>query len=402
MALARQDKLSEAIVCYQRALTLRPDLAEAHCNLGVALFDQGKLAEAVACYHHALSAKPDYAQAHSNLGVALAEQGKLQEALACYRQAIRLEPDYAEAHFNLAYFSLLDGRFDEGWSEYEWRLTRRDITSPPFEQPLWDGSSLHGKTILLFNEQGLGDTLHFIRHAPLVKQAGGTVMVQCQPPLVRLLTTCAGIDHVVPEGTPIPVFDVQAPLLSLPRILRTNLANIPADIPYLRADPELSGSWQRKLAGIQGCKVGIVWQGNPDHGLDRRRSVPLLAFAPLAEVPGVRLVSLQKGAGREQLPELADRLHLLDLADELEDFADTAALLSNLDLVITVDTAVAHLAGALGITVWLALPIVPDCAGCWSVRIAPGIPPCGFSARPPGAIGPGSSNASQRPSGREW
>jgi tetratricopeptide (TPR) repeat protein len=360
MVLAAQGKLTEAVAYYQEALRIKPDLAEAHCNLGVALLQQGKLTTAVACFEHALRLKQDYAQAHSNLGVALAEQGRLKEAVACYQQALLLEPDYAEAHVNLAYFWFLLGNFEEGWPEFEWRWKRRDFSPSPFHQPLWDGSRLQGQTILLFAEQGLGDTLHFIRYASLVQQNGATVIVRCQAPLLRLLATCAGIDRLAPEGTALPPFDVQAPLLSLPRIFRSNLATIPANIPYLSADPELRAHWQQQLSGVGEFKVGITWQGNPEHLLDRRRSVPLLAFEPLADVPGVRLVSLQKGPGREQLPDVADHLGVLDLADRLEDFADTAAVMSNLDLVITVDTAVAHLAGALGIPVWVALPVVPD------------------------------------------
>ena len=229
-----------------------------------------------------------------------------------------------------------------------------------FRQPRWDGSSLQGQTILLFAEQGLGDTLHFIRYAPLVKQTGATVIVQCQGPLLRLLSTCAGIDCLVPEDAEPPGFDVQAPLPSLPGLARTTLASIPAQLPYLSADPELRVRWQEALSGVRDFKVGIAWQGNTGHKRDRQRSVPLLAFLPLARIPDVRLVSLQKGPGREQLYEHPDHLAVLDMADQLGDFADTAALMSNLDLVVTVDTAVAHLAGALGLPVWVALPLCPD------------------------------------------
>jgi hypothetical protein len=292
--------------------------------------------------------------------VALAEQGRLAEAATCYEQALHLKPDYADAHLNLAYSWFFRGDLEAGWPEYEWRWKRRGFPQPSFRQPLWDGSSLQGQTILLFAEQGLGDTLQFIRYAPLVRQHGATVIVQCQEPLLRLLATCAGIHRLVPEGCALPPFDVQAPLLSLPRILRTTLATIPAKVPYLSVDPGLSTHWQRRLSDVEGFKVGIVWQGNPEQARDRRRSVPLLAFTPLAVIPGVRLVSLQKGAGRAQLPDLADRLGLLDMTDRLKDFADTAALISQLDLVITVDTAVAHLAGALGVPVWLALASSAD------------------------------------------
>jgi Flp pilus assembly protein TadD len=360
VALLEQGKVTEAVACHQQALCFRPDIAEAHTNLGMALAEQGKLAEAVACHQQAVRLRPNLAEPHNNLGVALADQGRLTEAATCYEQALRLKPDYPDAHLNLAYSWFLRGDLEAGWPGYEWRWKRRGAAQPSFRQPLWDGSSLQDQTILLFAEQGLGDTLQFIRYAPIVQQHGGTVIVQCQEPLLRLLATSAGIDRLVPEGAAVPPFDVQAPLLSLPRILRTTLATIPAQVPYLSVDPASSAHWQRQLSGVEGLKVGIAWQGNPEHPRDRRRSVPLLAFAPLAGVPGVRLVSLQKGPGREQLPAMADRLGLLDMADHLQDFADTAALISHLDLVITVDTAVAHLAGALGIAVWLALPSTPD------------------------------------------
>ena len=315
VALLEQGKLTEAVACHQQALCLKPDIAEAHSNLGMALVEQGKLTEAVACHQQALRLRPNYAEPHNNLGVALAEQGRLTEAATCYEQALRLKPDYADAHLNLAYSWFFRGDLEAGWPEYEWRWKRRGFSPPSFRQPLWDGSSLQGQTILLFAEQGLGDTLQFIRYAPLVQQHGATVIVQCQVPLLRLLATCAGIDRLVPAGTAPPPFDVQAPLLSLPRIFRTTLATIPANVPYLSVAPALSAHWQRQLSGVEGLKVGIAWQGNPEHTRDRRRSVPLLAFAPLAGVPGVRLVSLQKGPGREQLPDLADRLGVLDMAD---------------------------------------------------------------------------------------
>ena len=263
-------------------------------------------------------------EAHCNLGVALSEQGRLREAASSYQQAICLEGDHADAHVNLAYIWFLLGDYEAGWPEYEWRWRRPGVSPPHSGQPLWDGSSLQGRTILLFAEQGLGDTLQFIRYAPLVRQQGARVIVQCQSPLARLLTTCAGIDHLVVQGTAPPPHDVYAPLLSLPRIFGTTLATIPSITAYLSADPALRADWQDQLRCVVGFKVGIAWQGNPDHKRDRGRSVPLQAFEPLSAIPGVRLVSLQKGPGREQLPELADRLGVLDLTDRLEDFADTA------------------------------------------------------------------------------
>jgi hypothetical protein len=232
---------------------------------------------------------------------------------------------------------------------------------PPFGQPAWDGSPLGGRTILLHAEQGLGDTLQFIRYAPLVQQRGGTVLVQSPAPLARLLARCPGVDRLVAPGpAPTEAFDVHAPLLGLPGLLGTSLATVPARVPYLFADAELTAHWRQQLGAIGGFTIGIAWQGNPRHPRDRDRSIPLLQFAPLAGIEGVRLLSLQKGPGRDQLAALAGRFPVTDLSHGLDDFLDTAAVLMNLDLVITADTALAHLAGALGVPVWVALPFAPD------------------------------------------
>ena len=220
--------------------------------------------------------RPDSAEAYNNLGVANAARGMATEAAACYEQAVQLKPDYVAAHLNLGYSRFFSGDLEAGWTEYEWRWKRRGLPRPAFRQPLWDGSDLQGRTILLFAEQGLGDTIQFVRYAPLVRQQGATVLVQCQGPLIRLLARCTGVDRLVIEGTLLPPFDVQAPLLSLPRIFRTSLATIPATAPYLSADPHLRALWHQDFRGITGFKIGIAWQGNPDH----QRDLP--AFRPLA------------------------------------------------------------------------------------------------------------------------
>ena len=346
----------------RRALALKPDYAEAHNNLGGALSAQGNLDEAVACYRRALALKPDYAEAHNNLGGALSDLAKFDEALACYRRALRLKPDYAEAHWNQALLTLLTGDFERGWAEYEWRWKTKQLhfERRTFSQPRWDGQPLAGRTILLHAEQGLGDTIQFVRYVSLVKVRGGRVVVECQPPLLPLLADCPGIDQVVARGNPLPAFDVQAPLLSLPGILGTTLDSIPDRVPYLRADPELAQAWRKRLEALDGFKVGIVWQGNPPFKGDRQRSIPLRQYEALARVEGVQLVSLQKGAGADQLGKLAASFPVLDLGEQLETFSDTAAVLKNLDLLISSCTSVPHLAGALGVPVWLALPFVPD------------------------------------------
>ena len=360
MALRDRGNLDEAIACYRRALELRPGYAEAHNNLGNALKDQGKLDEAVACYRQALELNPDFVEAHTILGVAFNDQRKLDEAAACYRRALELKPELAEVHLYRSFLSLLSGDFQRGWAEYQWRWKTK--ASPPrdFQQPLWDGRPLEGGTILLYAEQGLGDTIQFVRYAALVKQRGGSVIVECPRPLASLLRSCAGIDRLVAQGDPPPAFDVQAPLLSLPGIFQTALDNLPAAIPYLFADADLVRRWREELAPLPGRKIGIAWRGSPAHVNDRARSLPLSCFESLARLPGVHLLSLQKGPGVEELQGLSSHFPVTELGSRLNDFADTAALLMNLDLLITCDTAVAHLAGALGAPVWVALPLVPD------------------------------------------
>src|SRR5262249_9602387 len=290
----------------------------------------------------ALRLKPDYAEAHNNLGLALQTQGRLEEAVASYQQALRCQPHYAQAHLNLAWIWLVRGGFERGWPEYQWRGKCEGVSASAFRQPCWDGADLEGRTILLYAEQGLGDPLQFIRYARLVKVRGATVLVSCQEPLARLLGTCAGIDRLGPFGAKMPPFDVQAPLLSLPRILGTTLATVPADIPYLFADEQLVAHWRRELSPVGGFKIGIGWQGNPKYRGDRQRSIPLAQFAPLARLDGVQLFSLQKGPGTEQLHQGAGGFPVTDLGRQLDEtagpFMDTAAVMRSLDLIITADT----------------------------------------------------------------
>ena len=273
-----------------------------------------------------------------------------------------LKPDYADAHWNLSLLNLLTGDFESGWPGFEWRwqTKQQNFHRRHDSRPLWDGQPLAGRTILLHAEQGLGDTIQFVRYVPLVQERGGRVVVECQPPLLSLLADSPGIDLVLAQGEPLPAFEVQAPLLSLPGILGTTLGSIPARVPYLRADPELAQSWRKKLEPLGGFKVGIVWQGNPQFKGDRQRSIPLRHYQALARVEGVRLLSLQKGPGADPLRAGATAFPVLDLGAQLETFGDTAAVLENLDLLISSCTSVPHLAGALGVPVWLALPFVPD------------------------------------------
>lgn len=352
----------EAIAAYRQAIVLRPDFPEAHSNLGIALKDKGQFADALASLRHAIALKPDYAEPHSNLGTVFCERGQVDEGIACYRRAIVLKPGLAEVHSDLAHALLVQMNFAEGWEEYEWRWELKESipVRPNFSQPAWDGSPLAGRTILLHAEQGFGDTLQFIRYLPLVQQRGGKVILQCQPELLRLFQMTADRIPMVARGQPLPAFDVHCPLLSLPRLFGTEVTTIPQNVPYLCADPADVGLWQGRLAAHgSSLKVGIVWAGDAgqDHleasRIDQRRSMRLSQFAPLAGVPGVVFVSLQKGRPKAQAQTPPASMVLLDWTDELKDFADTAALVTNLDLVITVDTAVAHLAGAMGRPVWL-------------------------------------------------
>jgi tetratricopeptide (TPR) repeat protein len=359
--LRRQERFDEAVECCRRAIELKPQLAEAHHNLGTALHKRGDLDEAASCLRQAIALKPDYVEAHNGLGAILTKQASLPEALACFREAIRLQPDYADAHYNLAFSLLLTGHLDEGWPELEWRFQRKGKQLADFGQPRWNGEELAGRTILLHSEQGLGDTLQFIRYAELIAQRGANVIIEVQRPLVPLLAQ-SGFRNLIAKGSPRPTFDVHAPLMSLPGLLGTTLANIPCRVPYLSADPQLVDLWRAKLGGDQ-LKVGIAWQGNPQHEGDRFRSIPLAEFAPLAST-GVELVSLQKGFGREQLAGPGANFHVRELEGPIDElhgaFMDTAVIIANLDLVVTCDTAVAHLASALGARVWLALSKAPD------------------------------------------
>jgi tetratricopeptide (TPR) repeat protein len=358
VALTRLHRGSEAVIFLRQAVRLRPDFTEGHNNLGLAYAEEGDFTAAIACFEEALRLDPRSVNAHSNLGSALHGQGKSAEAVASYGLALALKPDCATTHWNRSLAWLLMGDFQKGWPEYEWRWQRKEAVQQPFPQPRWDGSALPDGTILLHAEQGLGDILQFVRYAPLVKERVRKVIVAGPLPVAGLFRTCPGVDGIVTENEALPAFDVQAPLMSLPGLLGTTLATIPANVPYLAAEPAKLEQWRERLRGVSGFRVGIAWQGNPRHKGDRHRSFPLALLAPLAHVGGVSLVSLQKGAGNEQLAQ--SRFPVVDVGPELADFTDTAAVMMCLDLVISCDTAPVHLAGALGVPVWVALSTILD------------------------------------------
>jgi Flp pilus assembly protein TadD len=385
-ALQQQGKPREAIACHCEAVRLNPQYAEAFNNIAVALQRLGKLAESVIECQKALGVRPNYPHALNNMGMALRLQGQWDESEALFQKAIQLTTDYPDPHFNLALVKLSRGDFEHGWAEYEWRSAQFHFQRD-FTQPRWDGSDLNGRTILLHAEQGLGDTLQFIRYVPVVGQRGEKVLVECQPALVRLLGSVPGIEALVAQGSPLPPFEVQVPLPSLPGILHTSLDTIPDDVPYLQADTRLLRHWRRVLnqsgvrcpvSGVEEgvfdtglrtpdagriLRVGIAWQGNPGFLHDGLRSIPLAHFTRLADVSGIQLFSLQKGPGVEQLQALTSDFGLRTsdcLDEESGAFMDTAAVMMNLDLVVSSDTVIPHLAGALGIPVWVALALAPD------------------------------------------
>ncbi len=362
-ALREKGQLDEAIAACRQAIVLRPNFAEAYSNLGVALADKGQLDEAIAAYRQAIAFRPNFAEAHGNLGKALKDKGQLDDAIAACRRAIAIKPNFAGAHNNLSLAMLTRGDFQHGWEEHEWRWKCKGFSSRPrdFTQPQWDGRPLEGRTILLHAEQGFGDAIQFIRYVPLVQQRGGKIIVECPAGLQRLFQTMTASCQIVAEGQPLPAFDLQCPLLTLPRVFQTNLANIPETVPYLHADTELSRTWQHRLADQSpAVNVGLAWAGSPIHKNDRNRSMKLARLAPLGQIPGARFVSLQKGEAAAEAKSPPANVELVDWTEELNDFADTAALIANLDLVIAVDTAVVHLGGAMAKPVWTLLPFVTD------------------------------------------
>jgi hypothetical protein len=354
--------LSESAVgLIERAIRLKPREPRYHSNCGEIYRRMGKLDLAIAHLRQSLSLDPRYSMAHGNLGSALLDQGKIIPAINSFRAAIRLDPNNPEAHWNLSLALLLTGNFEEGWREYDWRWeASQKQAKRTYPQPQWDGSDLSGRTILLYSEQGLGDALQFIRYVPLVAARGGRVVVECRPELKRLLESMPGI-VLTATGESLPQFDVHLPILSLPRVFGTTLENIPAQVPYLSPAPDLVRRWQERAGfGRDRLNIGLAWAGNRSHVNDRNRSIPFDTFLPLLDVPGVAFYSLQKGDGAEASPGRQMNPSVVDLTGDLVDFEDTAALVSHLDLLISVDTAVAHLAGALAKPVWTLLPYVPD------------------------------------------
>lgn len=361
-ALTRLGCLDEASLACRTAIDLSPDNAGAHLNFGIILARRDDLEGAAEAFRTAAGLAPNAPEGFTNLGTTLSSLGRSEAAIEASARAINLRPDDPVLHYNHAVLLLLAGQFEPGLREFEWRLAHPDPRFRPraFEAPRWKGELRNGRTLLIHAEQGLGDTLHFARFVSAAARTGGPVIVQVQPPLVELLRDSLDVT-VISRDAPLPPFDLQVPLMSLPHALGTTIETIPADLPYLKAAPAKTREWQQRLAAFSALKVGVVWAGNPSHRQDQKRSLPAAAILPRLLLPGVQLLSLQKdvrAGDRAVLAQLGE--HVIDLAPHLADFADTAAAVSALDLVISVDTAVAHLAAASAKPTWILLPHVLD------------------------------------------
>ncbi len=357
------NRLDEAIACFDRALATEPNFIEAISNRGNALEKLGRSEDALKNYERALAINPAHAEVLYNRSNVLAALGRHQEALASCSQATNINPAHANAQWNEALLRLRLGDFVGGREKYEWRWRRKENARKlrDFTQPLWLGEVLVAdKTILLHHEQGLGDTIQFVRYAPMLAKRNARVIVEVQPPLKVLISQIGNGVQVIGRGDDIPNFDIHCPLLSLPLAFRTELHTIPADVPYLAVPKDWIERWKGRLSPLFGCRVGVVWSGSATHKDDHNRSIALARLAPLLDVPNIAFISLQKELRDADAQILAAEPRITDLGSHFIDFSDTAAAIVQLDLVITVDTSVAHLAGALGKPVWILLPYCPD------------------------------------------
>ena len=362
--LSELKRYEDALSAYDNALALDPNFAEGWIGRGNVLNILKRFDAALSAHAQALALQANLAEAWLGRGNVFLELKRLDEALSCYDQAIALKPDFATAYFNRGRGRLLLGRYPEGWRDYEWRWEAKHFPSkrPDLKVPNWLGDDLLGCHLLVFGEQGLGDIIQFVRYLPFLFQRECKITFLAPEKLVRLLRHSIPAVHVC--GTPhgLQEIDAQVALISLPHLLNTDLSSVPDRVPYLKAEAELEADWRARI-GVDGFKIGISWQGNPRGEIDLGRSVPLRNFVRLSRLPGVRLISLQKDVGLDQLSDLSNeaKVETLGALDNGADaFVDTAAVIANVDLVITCDTSIAHLAGALGRPTWVALKHVPD------------------------------------------
>jgi tetratricopeptide (TPR) repeat protein len=361
-ALSALGRFDEAMADYDAALKLAPGHPLVLFNRGNALREQGREAEAIADYDRTLAGMPQHAGAWQNRGLALAAQNRHDEAVASYDRALALQPEHADTHFNAALSLLTVGDYRRGLAEYEWRGRRTGTSGKPrFRAPPWLGEpALAGRTILLHAEQGFGDTVQFVRYAPLLARAGAKVMLEVQPELKELLSRLDGLAAVIARGDKLPPFDLHCPLASLPLAMRTEIATIPAEFPYLKASGQSLARWRSRLEALPSPRVALAWSGQPTHANDRNRSIALAELERLIAMPEFHFVSVQRDLRPADAEQLAGDPRVMHVGSELADFADTAAVLSLVDIAISVDTSVAHVAGALGRPAFVLLPFQPD------------------------------------------
>ncbi|MDD2746802.1 MAG: DUF29 family protein [Acidithiobacillus ferrooxidans] len=359
LPLHKRKDFAESERFLRRAMNIDPHYEEAALNLFVCLYGLEKHVEAEAFLRQFITDNPGSSEAMSKLGIFLFHQDRPAESEVWLRRAYEVSGGAPEAAFDLSSYLLLYGHYQEGFALYESRFdVRSNNNVRRFSEAQWDGSPLDGKRILIYTEQGFGDLFQCVRYIPLIKARGGRVILEARPEVLRLFQQVDGADEVFVRGEPYPAHDTYCPIMSLPHVMGTRLDTVPGRVPYLRVPEELQESWRQRLAQIGGLRVGIVWAGNPLHKNDESRSLPLAALAPLAEIPGVSLLSLQKGHGERQLQEVS--FAVTPFGDQVQDFADSGAILQQLDVLISVDTSVAHLAGALGVNTYLLLPNSPD------------------------------------------
>lgn len=354
--LKKRKRFADAMSCFQRAVDLDPKFAPVYTNIGLILAMEGDYERAEAAHRRSLANDPNYVTAMHNLANLLQDAGKLDEALEYFRQALERKPGDAEIHTHRALCMLMKGDFARGWDQYEWRMQMKSqLAKHSLKTPLWDGRGFEGQTLLVYHEQGFGDVVQTARYLPMVKARGGRVVVACAPPIGKVMETVEGVDQVVTSDAAIPPHHFKVPVMALPRIFRQDIDNIPSHIPYIKAPPVM-------LMGGEGAKrVGIVWAGSNTHDNDHRRSMPASELKPLLETPGVAFYSLQYGERFAELEQAGLAGKVMRISDQqMSDFHQTAGYIEQLDLLITVDTAVAHVAGALGKPVWTLLAFAND------------------------------------------
>lgn len=360
IVLAKAGRFEEALACYEKAIELNADKSEVMNNLANALNSSGRTDDAVDTFKELISEDAGHYVAYNNLGSAYKDMARYDEAEKNFRKSIEIEPSYAEGHANLGYTLLMRGAFEEGWAEYGWRgMSKGSILARrTYDQPAWEGQNVTGKRVYVYPEQGLGDIVQFSRYVPLLKSRGAKVIMELPPFLMDLFKGFKGADEFNLQGNSPPDFDIHVSIMDLPQYFGTTLETIPAPTGYLKADDALITLWEERLRDADGYRVGFVWAGNPKHGNDKNRSVQLEQMRPLIELQGVTPVSLQVGKDDQAKALFGDKI--IDIAPDLSNFAETAAAMSNLDLIVSVDSSPLHVAGALGLPVWGLIPFIPD------------------------------------------